>query len=78
MFNHIKSLTHLKLKLIRSSKKKKKEDQSNSTFFSPKYENIISIFSLFFWKSIKIFTKEEKKKKKEHSSHKREELCDNK
>lgn len=39
-------------------------------FFSQKYENIISIFSLFFLKSIKIFAKEEKREKKNRAAMK--------
>lgn len=35
-------------------------------FFSQKYENIVSISSLFFFKSIKIFAKEKKKLKKKN------------
>lgn len=70
MFNHIKSLTYLKLKLIRNSEKKK-EGQSNSILFPQKYENTISISSLFFWKSIKIFAKEEKRKKRTEQPQKR-------
>jgi len=61
MLSHIKTVTHDKSKFIINSKKK--EDQSNSMSFFKKYENINSISSLLFLKSIKIFAEEEKKKK---------------
>lgn len=51
-----------------------KEDKSNSKFISPKYENIVSISSLFFLKSIKIMAKEEKNKKRTEQSKKKKAL----